>query len=106
MWLVPPGATCCLVSVGLGCCCLDGVDDCIGLSLYVALAGEGAEAGAVVGPGFCDEGGEVFGGDLYGAEACPVVAVGLFLVDALGSEAVGDEGVSVGVAEVYANEHK
>ena len=95
-----------VLSVGLGCCSLDGVDDSVGLGLDVALAGEGAEACAVVGPGLVDEGGEVLSTDLYGSEAGAVVAVGLVLVEALGSEAVGDEGVAVGVAEVDAYKHK
>lgn len=49
---------------------------------------------------------EVLSTDFGGSESCAVVAVGLFLADAHGSEAVGDEGVAVGVAEVYANEHE
>lgn len=106
VWLVPPGASWYVVSVGLSCCRLDRIDNSIGLGLDVALAGKGAEAGAVVSPGLVHEGGEVLCGYLYGAETCPVVAVGLVLVEALGSEAVGDEGVPVGVAEVDTYKHK
>ena len=93
------------MSVGLGCGCLDCVDYGVGLGLDVTLGCEGAEAGAVVRPGLGDEGGEVLGTDLYGAQTGAVVAVGLILVEALGSEAVGDEGVAVGFAEVDAYEH-
>ena len=94
-----------VVSVDLGCGRLDGVDYGVGLGCYVALAGEGAEAGCVVGPRLCDEGCEVLCANLAGAEAGTVVAVSLVLGEALGSEAVGDEGVSVGVAEVDAYKH-
>lgn len=57
-------------------------------------------------PGFLYEDGEVVCADFGGAESCAVVAVGLLLGDAHGSEAVGDECVSVTVAEVDADEHE
>lgn len=59
-----------------------------------------------MGPRLVYEDGEVLGTDLGGAQACAVVPIGLFLGEALGSEAVGDEGVAVGVAEVDAYKHE
>ena len=57
-------------------------------------------------PRLGDEGGEVLCTDLDGTESGSVVAVSLVLGESLGSEAVGDEGVTVGVAEVDAYEHE
>ena len=91
--------------VGLDGVFFDGVDDSAGLCGDVGFGCESSEAGCEVLPGFLYEGGEVVAGDFCGPESGAVVAVGLFLVDAHGSEAVGDECVSVGVAEVYADEH-
>lgn len=91
--------------VGLDGAFFDGGDDGVGLCGDVGFGGESSEAGCEVLPGFLDEGGEVVCADFGWSESCAVVAVGLLLVDAHGSETVGDECVSVGVSEVDSDEH-
>lgn len=93
-------------SVYFGGAFFDGGDNGAGLRGDVGLGGESSEACYEVLPGFLYKDGEVVCADFGGSESCAVVAVGLFLADAHGSEAVGDECVSVGVSEVYADEHK
>ena len=95
-----------MLSVYFGGIFLDGGDDCAGLCGDVGLGGKASEAGYEVLPGFLDEDGEVVGTDFGGSESGAVVAVGLLLVDSHGSETVGDECVSVGVAKVYTYKHK